>query len=188
MRMVVEGHGMGRARGKPEGARAMGLGCIELMDHGGGDIGVGSAMDKKDGKGGTAHLTEGRGFLERPAVAELAEPGGDIHEGMDREAELVMDLAGELVPDAGIAAVVDDATDGRGEAVARTHQDTGSAHGDAMEEGGGMGPDGVGDMDPLLEVETVVPAHLYLFSPTLAMTFMVGKEDIETKGVVIEAA
>ena len=54
------------------------------------------------------YLSQRRGLVEAPAVFQLAEQRGGVHQGEVGQMELFRYFVAELIPDTGIAAVLDE--------------------------------------------------------------------------------
>ena len=76
------------------------------MKHGVGHKGILITMDKEHRFGALANLLYLLRLGKRPAVAMLAKSRGGIHQREGRQAKLVFELSGKLIPHTGIAAVL----------------------------------------------------------------------------------
>ena len=76
------------------------------MKHGVGHEGILVAMDKEHRFGALANLLYLLRLGKRPAVAMLAKSRSGIHQREGRQAKLVFELSGKLIPHAGIATVL----------------------------------------------------------------------------------
>ena len=104
--MVAICHSMNGAFGDEDSFSALRLCLIKRMKHGVGHEGILIAMDKEHRFGALANLLYLLRLGKRPAVAILAKSRSGIHQREGRQAKLLFELSGELIPYAGIAAVL----------------------------------------------------------------------------------
>ena len=104
--MVAICHSMNGAFGDEDSFSALRLCLIKRMKHGVGHEGILIAMDKEHRFGALANLLYLLRLGKRPAVAILAKGRSGIHQREGRQAKLVFELSGKLIPHAGIAAIL----------------------------------------------------------------------------------
>ena len=118
-------------------------------------------MDEEHRHARGAQALHRRGRLEGVAGAQQARRVGDVEDRKARQAEDVVQLQHELVPDARVAAVLHDQADVFREAAhAGGHHDLGAAHGDAKQDDARLGVARHDVVDPAQKVARVSPAHL----------------------------
>lgn len=184
--VVVETPGMDAARTDP---LRLGLrfGGIEAREHGERHEGVAVAMDEEHRLVATGHLTQRRGLVEAPAVADTTKGAAGMEQGEGGEAEAVVKLALKLVPDAGVATVFDKALHIRGEPFARDAHHRGSSHRHAVEHhprATATTETAVSHLHPAHHVEAIEPTHLHGLPLAAAVGVEVGEQEIETHVVV----
>ena len=172
-------------RGYPEGLWR-GLGIVEGIDHTNRYEGVAITMNEKHGIAALADLTESRSLAERPAIAQATEQAGGMKQGEGRQVEGISELDGKLVPDAGIAAIFDEAqvTDALRHRLARKHHGGGCTHGNAVDDH----CVGLKKLHPMEQVEAVEPTHPDSIAVALATGMQFGHDDIVAEEVVVDAS
>lgn len=184
--VVVETPGMDAARTDP---LRLGLrfGGIEAREHGERHEGVAVAMNEEHWLVATGHLTQRRGLVETPAVADTTKGAAGMEQGESGEAETVVEFTLKLVPGAGVATVFDKALYIRGEPFARDAHHGGGSHRHAVEHHPRIATTtetAVGHLHPAHHVEAVEPTHLHGLTLAAAVGVEVGEQEIETHVVV----
>ena len=184
--MVVETPGMDAARTDPL-RLGLGLGSVEARQHGERHEGVAVAMNEEHWLVATGHLTQRRGLVETPAVADTTKGAAGMEQGEGREAETVVKFTLKLVPGAGVATVFDKALHIGGEPFARDAHHRGSSHRHAVEHhprATTTTETAVSHLHPAHHVEAIEPTHLHGLPLAAAVGVEVGEQEIETHVVV----
>lgn len=184
--VVVETPGMDAARTDPLRLR-LGLGSVEARQHGERHEGVAVAMDEEHRLVAAGHLTQRRGLVETPSVADTTKGAAGMEQGEGGETEAIVKLALKLVPGAGVATVFDKALHIGGKRFARDAHHGGSSHRHAVEHHPRIASTtetAVGHLHPAHHVEAVEPTHLHGLTLAAAVSVEVGEQEIETHVVV----
>ena len=148
---------------------------------------VGVAVDEEHRAVALLELLHGRSLPESPAVLHLGHKAGALkHIGRD-ESEALLSVVVELQHHRGVTAVLHEGANIFGKRVATGHHHRCAAHGNAVEHHEVVVEDVVCHRDPLLDVETVVPAHLDMVAFGIAVILKVREEDVVVKVVAVHA-
>lgn len=165
----------------------LGLGSVEARQHGEGHEGVAVAMNEEHWLVATGHLTQRRGLVETPAVADTTKGAAGMEQGESGKAETVVEFTLKLVPGTGVATVFDKALHIGGKRFARDAHHGGSSHRHAVEHHPRatiMTETAVGHLHPAHHVEAIEPTHLHGLTLAAAVGVEVGEQEIETHVVV----
>ena len=120
------------------------------------------------------HLPQGAGLAEGVASPQLGDAAGRVKDGEFRQAEPQLQLAGKDVPDARVAAVLDEDFHAFGRVLTRRHHRGGRPHRDAMDDNLRLRVIREDEIDPAQYVLTVQPPHAYIVALALAAGPQVG--------------
>ena len=160
------------------------LGLIEGIHHVRRHERIGAAMNEQHGVAALPDLLQSRRLAEAPAIAQTAKQACGIHQGEGRQAELLLQLAGELIPDAGVAAVLDEVQipDAGGHLLAREHHRGGSTHRHPMHHHRVS----LERLQPMQRIEPVLPAHLYGHALALATGMQLRHHNVVAQLVLVD--
>ena len=159
-------------------------------------------MDKEHRFGALANLFYLLSLGKRPAVAMLAKSRSGIHQREGRQAKLVFELSGKLIPYAGIAAVLHKALHVIGSFLSRYCHRGCRTHRNTVNHLTGIlrssvftlrslsftlhSKNLIGDFRPSDYIPSILPSHLDMVALTLSMSIQIWQEHIIPHIVIIE--
>ena len=179
---------MRRSRNHPQ-LLVAGLGPVKRIDHPRRHVIVGVAVDEQHRQPALLHLLQRRSLAESPAVFQAAQPARRVEQRKGRKPELLFKLFRKLVPDARIAAILDETFHIGLLLLARDHHGRRRAHRNPVDHHPGVAAeDVVGNVHPPQHVEAVLPPHPDGTAFALPVVIKVRQQDVAAQVAVVEIA